>query len=732
MTDPSPSLRSKADPVDGSTPWRLTLSATFFWLTAGTLLTVGVLLWAFLAASRRSILDSADGLRRAAAQRIETAVARDLGVAGTTAQSFGREARIGVIDIDDPAAVERTLFARLVDNPTLSEVAFARANALGWDAQGNLVVAPDGRWELGAYRTAGSPGVFTRRTERRNGIWTATVVERTADGPFAASTAEEAAPTRDPTERATFEVAAARAQAGRPLWSDLHWSELDSGAQRRIVMTVQQAVFTHGAFAGVVRVGLLTEQIDRLTRVRVDEANAADPHRIFLCDAQGRLLGRLGPQDRLELSGDDLRFVPTDPPPEVMAALSLPLLSRVHAGTDVTSDLVVGGRRYLATFRGLAETQDWIVGIVVAEQHYTAGLLAVRDRFLFLYAVVALAVLGAGTIATAAVRRGLRRVADATAQMRGFDFERGSTEAPFRDVQTVLESIERAKTAMRALGKYAPLDLVKELARTNVEPSLGGHPADITVMFSDIRGFTSLAERAEPHELAEWLGVYLEAMTDAVRSTGGTIDKFIGDAVMALWNAPSAVDDHPRQACRAILACKSATRALYASSRWRGRPTLVTRFGVHTDRVLVGHFGAPERMSYTALGDGVNLASRLEGLGKQYGVTALVSEPVVRAAGAGLRFRRIDKVAVKGKSAAVVVYELLDPEDVATAPPSVVQAYEEALDDYFARRFAAAAGRLAAQAEADAPSNLLLERCRRLTGDPPPESWDGVYTASSK
>jgi adenylate cyclase len=221
-------------------------------------------------------------------------------------------------------------------------------------------------------------------------------------------------------------------------------------------------------------------------------------------------------------------------------------------------------------------------------------------------------------------------------------------------------------------------------------------------------------------------------MTDAVRSTGGTIDKFIGDAVMALWNAPNAVDDHPRQACRAILACKRSTRALYASPRWRGRPALVTRFGVHTDRVLVGHFGAPERMSYTALGDGVNLASRLEALGKQYGVTALVSEPVVLAAGAGLLFRRIDKVAVKGKSAAVVVYELLDPEDAAPTLPSVVQAYEEALDGYFARRFAAAASRLAAQAEADAPSRLLLERCRRLTGDPPPESWDGVYAASSK
>ena len=334
------------------------------------------------------------------------------------------------------------------------------------------------------------------------------------------------------------------------------------------------------------------------------------------------------------------------------AALGLPVLSQVGPRQDATADFVLGGRRFLATFRGLAETQDWIVGIVVPEEHYTARLRSVRDRFLGLYLAVAAVVLGGGTFAASAVRRGLRRVSDATARMRAFDFDRGPTTAPFHDVEVVLDSLERAKTAMRALGKYAPLDLVKELARSNVEPALGGRPADVTVMFSDIRGFTTLAEHTAPDELAELLGAYLEAMTGAVRSTGGTIDKFIGDAVMALWNAPSAVDQHCRQACRAILECKRATRALFASPRWGGRPALVTRFGANTDRVLVGHFGAPERMSYTALGDGVNLASRLEALGKQYGVTALVSEAVVNAAGDGLRFRRIDKVAVKGKSAA--------------------------------------------------------------------------------
>jgi adenylate cyclase len=712
--------------------WRLTLTATFFGLTAGTLVSVGVLLSAFLAASSRSILDSADELRRAAARGIEDAVASELGVARDAAQSFGQQARLGLIGVDDPLSVERALFAGLLERTTLSEVAFTRAS-LSYDDHDHLVVAPEGRWEVGVSRTAAPTRIVTRRTERWSGAWRAMVRERGAADPFAAGTMRDGGPAVDPTSRFTFDEAAAKALGGRPLWSDLHWDELDSEPARRVVMTVQQSVFdAQGILVGVVRVGLLTDQIDRATHVRVDPMDPTDPHRVFLCDPQGRLLARLGARDRLEVSGDDLRFVAEDPPPQVTAALRLPVLSSVAAGEEATTDLDVDSQRYLATFRRLAETQDWIVGIVVPEEHYTARLLAVRNRFLFLYLVVAGLTLGGGMLAARAVRRGLRRVGDATARMRAFDFERGPTDAPFRDVEVVLDSLERAKTAMRALGKYAPLDLVKELAHSNVEPTLGGRPADITVMFSDIRGFTSLAEHTAPDELAELLGAYLEAMSGAVRSTGGTIDKFIGDAVMALWNAPSAVIQHPRQACLGVLECKRATRALYASARWLGRTPLVTRFGVHTDRVLVGHFGAPERMSYTALGDGVNLASRLEALGKQYGVTALVSEAVAAAAGSDLHFRRIDKVAVKGKSTAVMVYELIDPEEPNPAPAATVAAYEAALADYFARRFEAAAVGLTPLSGIDAPSRLLLERCRRLTAEPPPDSWEGVYAPTSK
>ena len=158
---------------------------------------------------------------------------------------------------------------------------------------------------------------------------------------------------------------------------------------------------------------------------------------------------------------------------------------------------------------------------------------------------------------------------------------------------------------------------VRELVHANREPRLGGSPADVTVMFSDIRGFTGLAERASPDELAELLGAYLEAMTAAIAGTGGTIDKFIGDAVMALWNVPSPLEGHARRACQRRPGVPARDGgALRVGAVAGDAAALVTRFGLHTARVLAGHFGAPERMSYTVLGDGMNLASRLEALGQ--------------------------------------------------------------------------------------------------------------------
>jgi adenylate cyclase len=272
---------------------------------------------------------------------------------------------------------------------------------------------------------------------------------------------------------------------------------------------------------------------------------------------------------------------------------------------------------------------------------------------------------------------------------------------------------------------------VRELYESNREPELGGALREATVLFSDIRGFTAIAERLSPADLARALGCYFDRMTRAIQATRGIVDKFIGDSVMALWNVPGLCPGHPAAACRAALACIRETETLYASPDWRGLPPLVTRFGIHVDTVFVGHFGAPSRLSYTALGDGVNLASRLEELCKQYGVVTLVSDAVEERARDEIAFRLVDRVVVKGKTTAVTVYEILSAVNEPIENDAAVRAYERAFEAYARRAFSEALA-LLQSSENDGPSRVLADRCARYIEHPPPPEWDGTFHADHK
>jgi adenylate cyclase len=683
-------------------------------------LVVGALFYGLLDSARRAVLARAEELRESAAAQIDARTTRDLGEAAAVVDDLDQSIRAEAIDTHSPESAEGALFALLLDHPHVSDITLTH---------------PD-RWQIAVSRASADPasGITTRIVRPDGGRFVAEVKTRVAGAKLhdGAVTHEDAT---DPTAHPTYATTVSPEIYGTPIWSDLHYSELDhalAAEQRRIVVTVQKAVDdASGHPAGVVRVGLLATTVDDIAKTRVDEASGDDPYRVFLCDAEGRLLTRLSPDDRRALSGDDLRVTPANLPPQVAHALASPALREVSMDRPVTSEsFVLAGRRFLLTFRALSATEGWIVGIVVAEDHYTRDLRALRDRFVAVDAVGAACALLGGGLVVASVRGGFRRLLATTSRMRDFDFAPDARVAWLREVGEVSAELERAKTAMRALGKYVPVDLVRELYATNREPVLGGELARLTLMFTDIRGFTDLSERLSPNELAQALGHYLDAMTGAIRATGGTIDKFIGDAVMSIWNAPTPRADHPKLACRAALACTEATARLFASDAWRGLPALVTRYGIHTDDVLVGNFGAPARFSYTALGDGVNLASRLESLCKQYGVTRLVSDAVQREACDEFSFRKLDRVAVKGKANAVLVFELLGP--VGSPRSDAVRAYESALERYFERRFDEAIAELSPHAATDGPSQVLLDRCRAFVASPPPPDWDGAWVAQSK
>jgi adenylate cyclase len=711
-----------------------TLSQVFVLGLLGAVAMLALLFALVFRASRATIVESSERIRDQAAREVGDRVAGFLARAPERVRQFQAEISGGLVDARDPAALERTLFALLLSDDNLGELSLTYATATGYDEKGDVLLAPEPRGQISVARELSAEGakLWSRHVYREDGRFVAD--RREFPAMTRAEMREQIGEIPDPTAHLTFQTPANRRRQANVVPSDLHWSQLDDAlpeAQRRVEVSVQQAVADPaGRFLGVFRLGLLTRQLDRATHLRLTPEGMADPHRIFLCDSDGRLVTRLADSDHLEIVGEDLRVAPAGLPPEVTGALRTTMLGEVdEASPNASGQFHQGGREFLATFHALRGTQGWIVGVVAPRDFYFGRLAAMRMRMLAgaLGIVVFLATTGA--LILRAVRRAQLRIVRQSLRMNRFEFSPAPTESAFRDVSEILESLEQAKTAMRAMGKYVPIDLVRRLYREKSEPVLGGEDHEISIMFTDIKDFTSLSEQLEPNRLAAALGRYLETLARIIQQeTSGTIDKYIGDAIMAIWNAPEPVADHARMACRAALRCRDAGRELARTPEWAELPPFETRFGLHCDTALVGHFGAPDRMNYTAIGDAVNLASRLEGLNKVYGTSIIAGASIAAAAREHFDFRLLDLVAVKGKSQAVRIYELIGEKRA--LPPAILE-YERAFEAYLARDFAAAISMLASHKD-DAPSAVLLERCHRQLLDPPPPEWDGVYVAKEK
>jgi adenylate cyclase len=229
-----------------------------------------------------------------------------------------------------------------------------------------------------------------------------------------------------------------------------------------------------------------------------------------------------------------------------------------------------------------------------------------------------------------------------------------------KEIQELGTTVNLAQRAIWSFAHFVPKEIVRGLLDKSISTDLGGTRQEITIVFTDVRGFTTIAESADPDTLMRQASRYFTALTEAFLAEGGTVDKFIGDAVMVFWNAPHRQPDHVERACRAVLAGKKANEQLNTQFEAEGLPLFVTRFGIHVAEAVVGNLGSAERMEYTALGTAVNLASRLEGLNKEYGTTILVSEQIYSRAQGSFAFKSIDTVVAKGMTAETRVYELAE------------------------------------------------------------------------
>jgi adenylate cyclase len=302
---------------------------------------------------------------------------------------------------------------------------------------------------------------------------------------------------------------------------------------------------------------------------------------------------------------------------------------------------------------------------------------------------------------------------------------------------TVAGERRNRRFVQEAFGRYTSADLVKEIVEHPEYLSLEwGEQREMSVYFSDIAGFTSISEGLGPAQLVALLNDYLTQMTDLVMQHGGYVDKYIGDALMAIWGAPIRDKDHAEKAVRCAIAMRKKSDELRAGWKERYGHEVFARAGVNSGEAVVGNMGSKQKYNYTVMGDMVNLASRLEGANKPYGTFLMIGENTAAKLPAGMfDLRELDLIAVKGKERPARIFEVL--EEAGKTPPQVLRAartFEEGLALYRKREFAAAITVFeAAVADAgDPPAAMFIERCKHFIDEPPEEAWDGVWRMKEK
>lgn len=410
------------------------------------------------------------------------------------------------------------------------------------------------------------------------------------------------------------------------------------------------------------------------------------------------------------------------------------LAQRAGQGEPVPERIAVelAGERFAVGLSPL-HFQGWQFAVIVPERDFLADIDATTRRVgVGLALAIALAGLAATALAKLLLVQPIRAVVADLAHLERFELDAlVHRRSRLIEIDQLSAALAHMAAGLANFGRFIPVDLVRELVAQGGRAEPGGSSARITILFADLAGFTRLAERLGPAVLPV-ASRFLELASEAVEQRAGTVDKFIGDAVMAFWGAPRSEPHTALQACRAALTIVAETAAAGLMDA-EGQPLMV-RVGLHSGEAIVGNIGSRTRLNYTAIGDSVNLASRLEGANKAYGTAILISEETRREAGEAILVREVDRIAVYGRDLGVTVYELLGLAATATRP-AWVETYERALAAYRQRHFRDAMDLIEAcleQKPQDGPAMALAGRCRDLLTAPPPADWRPVHALQTK
>jgi len=395
--------------------------------------------------------------------------------------------------------------------------------------------------------------------------------------------------------------------------------------------------------------------------------------------------------------------------------------------TTVTRD----GEAYQAVITPIS-FPGWSLVTVVPESEFLGPVqMTIRRLLIGLAVLIVIAGLLSAWLAQRLIAAPLLKVVGEIKHVERFDLDKVERHpSHLTEIENLSGAIADMAQGLAAFRKYIPADLVKLLISEGTEARLGGDIRFMTVMFIDLAGFTGMSERMGSR-IIPLLSRYFDAVSAEIQAQGGTIDKFIGDAVMAFWGAPRPNAGHAIDCCRAALACQRAVREAGLDDD-AGRPVKI-RIGINSGDMLVGNIGSEVRLNYTVIGDAVNIASRLESTNKQYGSDIIIGPETRRLAGEAISVRELDRLAVYGRAGGLQIYELLGM--AAAEPPAWVEHYESGLAAYRAQDFSGAIGhfeKAVGLREQDRASSVMIERCKELLNAPADSGWSDTTVARIK
>lgn len=466
-------------------------------------------------------------------------------------------------------------------------------------------------------------------------------------------------------------------------------------------------------------------------------------HRILVFDEDLGLLAHPDPNKVLKRTGADLTLSPNK-----VTDLDDPVVQETmrffkENGPFAIETLELDGQAYLASVESFTYggQSDYVL-YAAPQSEFDEYITEAASRGTFVGIVITLLSLPIAFLMARSISGPLSRLSDEARLIQSFELDAPITmTSRVRELDNLIDAMSNMKKTMLSISKYVPKALVKDLLESGNPVEVGGERRTLSLLFTDVQDFTPISDSMEPEDLMVSMSEYFEELVSLIISEDGTVDKFVGDAIFAYWNAPLSIERFEYRACYSALKCAKASARLGAQWAKEGRVGWHTRFGVHAGDAVVGNVGSSDRIDFTAIGDPVNIAARLEGLNKYYGTSILASGPVVAACSDDILFRHIDHCLPKGAGSPIEIYEPLGlydgPADLRATPHDIAltKDWDHALDVYARMDWVLALDAMEAflaKYPDDGVAQVYVDRIITHLLQPPPLDWDGIMRFNEK